>query len=61
MAWERILDVFSIVFFPRVEKDVCNILGIKGEDIVGIVCGMDMDAPPISVDFGMEILGVPVP
>lgn len=43
------------------EKDVCNILGIKGEDIVGIVCGMDMDAPPISVDFGMEILGVPVP
>lgn len=52
---------FSHSFSPRGEKDVCNFWGIRVEGIVGTVYGMDMDTPLVSVDFGVEILGVPVP
>lgn len=58
MVRERVLDVFS-TFSPTVKNDVCNFLGIRGEDLK-IVYGMDMDASPLLVDLRVEIFGVPI-
>lgn len=43
------------------EKDIHNLLGIRVEDIIEIVYGMDIDASSVLVDFEVEILGVSSP
>lgn len=44
------------------EKDIGNnFLGIRREDIIGIVYGININVPLVSVDFEVKILGVSSP